>query len=105
MSEYPTVTLRGTVERIIPPLLPGTPEKAQISVESADPLYRDVRIENTLTDESGDKVSLKLGSPVKLTITANAGSTALDEPQNDEPKNDQPKNDQTQNNQPQKAGE
>jgi hypothetical protein len=50
-------------------------------------------------------VSLKLGSPVKLTITANAGSTALDEPQNDEPKNDQPKNDQTQNNQPQKAGE
>jgi hypothetical protein len=36
-----------------------------------------VRIENTPTNESGGKVSLKLGEPVEVTITAEAGSTTI----------------------------
>ena len=41
---------------------PGAPEKAQIAVEGADHLYREIRIENTLTDENGRKVGLKPGA-------------------------------------------
>jgi len=43
--------LPGTVEKIIKPVLPGVPEKAQIAVEGADHLYKEIRIENKLTDE------------------------------------------------------
>jgi hypothetical protein len=78
MPKNSRVTLAGTVEKIVPPPIPGTPEKAQIRVESADGLYREVRIENTLTDENGDKVGLKVGSPVKVTVSAEAGSTITD---------------------------
>ena len=51
MTEKPSVTLPGTVEKIIPPTGPGQPEKAQIDVEGADDLYRELRIENALTTE------------------------------------------------------
>jgi hypothetical protein len=77
MPENPSVTLPGTVEKIIPSPDPEKPSTAEISVESPHELYRDVRIENTLTDESGGKVSLTLGSPVEVTITAEAGSTTI----------------------------
>jgi hypothetical protein len=33
--------------------------------------YRDLRIENTLTDEHGDEVKLKKGAHVEVTVTAN----------------------------------
>src|SRR5271166_6208458 len=61
MSEKPSTTLAGTVEKIIMPPSPNVPEKAQIAVEGADHLYRELRISNTLTDENGDKVRLKKG--------------------------------------------
>ena len=77
MPEKFSVTLPGTVERIIPSLSPEKSDTAQITVESVDDLYRDVHIENTLTNESGGKVSLVLGSPVKVTITARRGSTTI----------------------------
>jgi len=32
--------------------------------------HRDLRIENSLTDEHGDDVKLKKGAPVEVTITA-----------------------------------
>jgi hypothetical protein len=77
MPEKPSVTLPGTVEKIIPPVFPNKEETVQIRVESDHDLYRDVRIENTLTNKSGGKVSLKLGSPVEITVTAEAGSTTI----------------------------
>ena len=46
MPEKPSVKMPGTVEKIIQPAHPGQPEKAQISVEGADDLYREIRIEN-----------------------------------------------------------
>lgn len=52
-----TKTLSGTVEKIIPPILPGKPEKAQISVDGAEDLYRELRVDNTLEDPDGNKVS------------------------------------------------
>jgi hypothetical protein len=75
MSEKPSTTLPATVERIIKPPVPSEPEKAQISVEGADHLYRELRIENTLTDENGDKVKLKPGAEVEITIAAEPAAT------------------------------
>jgi hypothetical protein len=75
MSEKPSTTLPAIVEKIIKPLSPREPEKAQIAVEGADHLYRELRIENTLTDENGDKVRLKQGAEVEVTIEAEPGAT------------------------------
>jgi hypothetical protein len=60
----------GIVDKIIPSPRPNQPEKAQIAVDGADHRYRDLRIENTLTDEHGDDVSLKKGARVEVTVTA-----------------------------------
>jgi hypothetical protein len=75
MSENPSTTLPGTVEKIIKPLAPQDPEKAQIAVEGADHLYREIRIDNTLTDENGEKVRLKVGAEVQVTVEAAAEAT------------------------------
>jgi hypothetical protein len=61
-DEKPSTTLPGTVEKIIKPWVSGEPEKAQISVEGADHLYREIRIENNLTNAEGETVSLKPGA-------------------------------------------
>jgi hypothetical protein len=75
MSEKPSVTLSGTVEKIVKPPIPSEPEKAQIAVESADDLYREIRIDNTLTNEDGEEVKLKLGAQVEVTVEAEAKAT------------------------------
>jgi hypothetical protein len=69
-AEQPSASLPGTVDKIIPAPSPSQPEKAQISIEGVDRAYRDLRIENTLTDEHGDDVKLKEGARVEITITA-----------------------------------
>ena len=75
MSDKPSTTLPATVEKIIKPASPGEPEKAQISVEGADHLYRELRIENTLLDENGQKGRLKQGADVEVTIEAEQKAT------------------------------
>lgn len=70
MSENASTTLPAVVEKVIRPLQPGEPEKAQISVEGADHLYRELRIENALIDENGERVKLKSGAEVDVTIEA-----------------------------------
>jgi hypothetical protein len=69
-SEQPTVTMLGTVDKIIPPPRSSEPEKAQISIQGARRPHRDVRIENTLLDENGDDVKLKKGAHVEVTVTS-----------------------------------
>jgi hypothetical protein len=64
------VTLPGTVEKIIPPSFPSDPEKAQVAVEGADHLYREIRVENKLTTDTGTDVRLKPGAHVEVTIEA-----------------------------------
>ena len=61
--------LPGTVEKVIKPHPSSSePEKAQIAVEGADPLYRELRVPNNLTDEDGNKVKLKEGTEVEVKI-------------------------------------
>ena len=69
------VTLIGTVEKIIPPMHPSDAEKAQIAVEGADELYREIRVENILQDEHGKAVALKPGAQVDVTIEADVSET------------------------------
>ena len=45
--------MRAKVQKIIKPAYAAQPEKAEISIDEADDLYREIRIENTLTDEKG----------------------------------------------------
>jgi uncharacterized protein YfaS (alpha-2-macroglobulin family) len=75
MSEKPATTLPGTVEKIIQSPVPSEPERAQIAVEGADHLYRELRIENTLTDENGEEVQLKKGAKVEVTVEADPEAT------------------------------
>ena len=70
IPEQPSVSMPGTVDKIIPSRSPSQPEEAQIAVEGADSQKQDLRIENTLTDEHGDDVRLKKGAPVEVTVTA-----------------------------------
>jgi hypothetical protein len=70
MSEKPSKTLPGTVEKIIKPINPADPEKAQIAIEGADHLYREIRVENVLINEHGEKVRLKAGSEVEVKVEA-----------------------------------
>jgi len=74
MPEKTSTTMPAVVEKIIKSPF-GEPEKAQITVETADHLYREIRIENTLTDENGRNVGLKPGAEVEVTVEADTDDT------------------------------
>lgn len=69
-AEQPSASIPGIVQRIIPAQPPSQPEKAQIAVKEADHRHRELRIENTLTDEHGEDVRLKKGARVEVTVSA-----------------------------------
>jgi hypothetical protein len=68
IPERPRTVISGTVDKLIPSPNPSLPEQAQISI-AGDHGYRDLRIENSLTDEHGDEVKLKKGAHVEVTVT------------------------------------
>lgn len=66
--------LPGTVEKVIKPHPSSRePEKAQIAVEGADHLYRELRVPNQLADEEGRPVKLKEGEEVEVKIESESG--------------------------------
>lgn len=83
MVEKPSTARPGTVQKIIKSPLPGEPEKAEIAIDGADDLYKEIRIENTLTNEDGDEVALKKGAQVDVIIEADEKDTASKEDQKD----------------------
>ena len=62
--------LHGSVKKIIRPVLPNEPEKAEIQIDEADDLYKEIRIENVVSDEKGEKGSLKQGEDVDIVLEA-----------------------------------
>jgi predicted DNA-binding antitoxin AbrB/MazE fold protein len=74
-DEKPSTTLPGTVEKIIKSPDPNEPEKAQIAIEGAEELYREVRIDNVLKNQNGEKVALNEGAEVDVTIEADEKDT------------------------------
>jgi hypothetical protein len=75
MPEKPSTSLSGTVEKIIKPVGPNASEKAEISVEQAEHLYREIRVENKLTDADGEIVKLKSGAQVEVVLQAEPEDT------------------------------
>lgn len=75
MVKKPKTTKPGVVEKIIKPVVPNEPEKAQIAVEGADHLYREIRVENTLIDDKGNEVKMKEGAEVDVTLEADLEDT------------------------------
>ncbi len=75
MTTTSSTTLSGTVEKIIRPADPCEGEKAQIGIDDADHLYREIRIENKLVDEKGNPVRLKEGATVEVTVEASQKDT------------------------------
>jgi hypothetical protein len=75
MTDKASTTLPGTVQKIIKSPDPSEPEKAEIAVEGADELYKEIRIDNTLKDENGNEVQLKVGAPVEVTVEAEPEAT------------------------------
>jgi hypothetical protein len=67
--------LRGTVDKIIKPVIPNAPEKAQISIPEAEDLYREIRVENVVTGENGEKSRLKPGAEVDVVLEADSSAT------------------------------
>jgi hypothetical protein len=67
--------LQATVEKVIKSVNPNDPEKAQITIDEADDLYREVRIDNVVTDESGEKAHLKPGAKVDVIVEADSSAT------------------------------
>ena len=65
----------GRVRKIIKPIHPSLPEKAEIEVHDADHLYREIRIDNVLEDEQGYKVKLKEHADVDVVIEAEPKAT------------------------------
>ena len=61
-------TLRGAVKKVIKPIIPSEPEKAEIEIPEADELYREIRIDNVVTDEKGEKAKLIPGEDVDVTV-------------------------------------
>ena len=73
--ETASVTLPGTVDKVIKSPDPSEPDKAQIVVEGADELYREIRIDNALQTDKGEEVALKPGTDVDVTVEASADAT------------------------------
>jgi hypothetical protein len=74
--DKPSTTLPGTVQKIIKSIDPHEPDTAEIAIEGAEDLYREIRVENTLTNEKGEEVALKEGAPVDVTIEAEEKDTS-----------------------------
>lgn len=67
--------MKGKVERVIKPIDPIEPEKAEISILKAEDLYKEIRIDNVVTDADGEKAQLKPGAEVDVTIEADSSAT------------------------------
>jgi hypothetical protein len=67
--------LRGIVTRILRPFYDPDAEKAQVEIEGADDLYREIRVDNVVTDDKGEKARLKPGAKVDVIVEADPAAT------------------------------
>ena len=67
--------LQGTVQKVIPPLIPNEPEKVEILIDHADELFREIRVENVLMRMDGEKFRLLPGAKVAVVLEAEPEAT------------------------------
>jgi hypothetical protein len=75
MSCKVRTTKTGVVDKLVISIDPRQPDKAQINIHGGEPLYREIRIENSLTDADGNEVQLKNGAEVAVHIEADKDAT------------------------------
>lgn len=71
----PWKTVPAVVNKVIKTGVARQPEKAELSITPADYLFREIRIENSLTGPDGETVALKQGARVEVTFEADAADT------------------------------
>jgi len=69
-SSRASVTLIGYVDKLLPPVHPSLPERAQIVIQEADHMYREIRVENRLDGVKGKPCRLKVRAEVDVRIEA-----------------------------------
>jgi hypothetical protein len=67
--------MQATVEKVIKSGIPSEPDKAQISIPEGEALYREIRVENVVTDAEGEEAHLKPGAKVDLIVEADSSAT------------------------------
>jgi hypothetical protein len=67
--------MKGTVEKVIKSTVPSQPEKAQISIDEGEDLYREIRVDNVVTDTNGGVAHLKTGAKVDVIVEADSSAT------------------------------
>lgn len=77
MKKKSRSTSPGTVDKIIKNPYTDEPEKVQISVDGADDLYREIRVENAFPNKEGEIVKLKVGDDVDVIVEADTKDTVL----------------------------
>jgi hypothetical protein len=75
MSNKVKTTKSGTVDRLVVSVDPRERDKVQISIHDAEPLYQEIRIENSLKDADGNEMQLKDGAEVEVHIEAEKNAT------------------------------
>ena len=71
----PWTTVPAVVNKVIKTGIARQPEKAEISITPADYLFREIRVENSLTSPAGEAVALKAGAKVEVTFEADPKDT------------------------------
>ena len=66
---------RGSVKKVIRSADPTEPEKAQIDIQDADELYREIRVPNVVADDQGEKSTLKEGANANIILEADSSAT------------------------------
>jgi len=77
MSDKTKTSMPATVKNILPSFDPNEPDKAEIHVRDAEPLYQELRVPNSFRDEEGREVELKKGAEVEVHIEADKDAKIL----------------------------
>jgi len=67
--------LKARVEKLIKPVHSSQPEIAEISIHEGEDLYKEIRVENELSDGEGETASLKPGAEVDVIVEADSDAT------------------------------
>src|SRR3954447_21160326 len=70
--------LHATATKTLPPVRLGKTETIEIQVADADPLYGEIRVENSFTDDRGNVFALR--PPLRLDIELRTPAQAQREP-------------------------
>ena len=68
MANVPKLCCNGTVTKIIRSVMLEGSQTAEIFISGAEPLYREIRIQNLFATEEGIQLSLLPGTRVRVTI-------------------------------------